>query len=196
MSRASEHVELELHLAVLGAQQLAEHGVLDRREVDVVQLGADDVGVGLELAVGERRVGLATLEEVVAQVVGVDRRDVEQEAEALGEQGQLVVHGQVGGAELRPGSAGPPSVTAASRARRAGRAVRRRGASWAQRSRSSCSSPVHSSMKVFLNSSASTHPTPRVAVVHPPGESAALEDDVLPGVERAAAERRRRGGPP
>ena len=159
MSRASQHVELELHLAVLGAQQLAEDGVLDRREVDVVQLGAYDGGIGLELAVGERRVGLATLQEVVAQVVGVDRRDVEQEAEALREQGQTVVHGQVGGAEprtrLRWAAVGHRSFS--SSMCRPGSAAAR--PSWAQRNRSASSSPVHSSMKVFLNSSASTQPT-------------------------------------
>ena len=68
-----EHVELQLHLAVLGAQQLPQHGVLDVAEVDGRQLGAYDVGVGLELAVGEVGIGVAPLEEAVAQVVGVDR---------------------------------------------------------------------------------------------------------------------------
>ena len=38
-----------------------------------VELGAYDVGVGLELAVGEVGIGVTALEEAVAQVVGVDR---------------------------------------------------------------------------------------------------------------------------
>lgn len=159
MSRSLEHVELQLHLAVLGAQQLAEDGVLDRPEVDVVELGAYDGGVGLELAVGERRVGLAALQEVVAQVVGVDGRDVEQEAEALGEQGQAVVHGQVGRAELRtrPGWVAVRHRSFSSSMCRPGSAAAR--PIWERRNRSAWSSPVHSSMKVFLNSSASTQPT-------------------------------------
>ena len=52
-----------------------------------------------------------------------------------------------------------------------------------QLSRSSSTSPVHSSIKVFLNSSASTQPDAGVAVVDPPGERATLEGDVLPGVD-------------
>ena len=151
-----EHVELQLHLAVLGAQQLTQHRVLDGAEVDGRQLGAYDVGVGLELAVGELGLGLATLDEVVAQVVGVDRRDVEEEAEAAGEQGELVVDREVGRTELRRS----PPLTAAAPAPRGGRAASPARAARRQLSRSSSTSPVHSSMKVFLNSSASTHPTP------------------------------------
>ena len=134
---------------------LAEHRVLDGAEVDGGQLGADDVGVGLELAVGEVGLGSAPREEVVAQVVGVDRGDVEQEAEALREQRQPVVDGEVGGAQL--GSVGIAHRSSPSSSYNPGRAAAR--PSCAHRNRSACSSPVHSSMKVFLNSSASTQPT-------------------------------------
>ena len=44
-SRACEHVELELELAVLGAQQVPERGVLDVGDVDVVQHRPDDLRV-------------------------------------------------------------------------------------------------------------------------------------------------------
>ena len=156
MSRASQHVELQLHLAVLGAQQLAEHRVVDPAEVDRVELGAHHRGVGVELAVGEVGLGLVPLEEVVAQVVGVDGGDVEQEAEALGEQREPVVDRQVGGAEPGPlAVAGHRSFASSSCSPGSAAA----SPSCTRRSRSSSSSPVHSSMNVFLNSSASTHPT-------------------------------------
>ena len=64
-------------------------GVIEERSALLLQtpqsLGAR---FGLDVRVGH-------------EVVGVDRGDVEQEAEALCEQGQAVVHGEVGGAQLR-----------------------------------------------------------------------------------------------
>ena len=139
---------------MLGPQQLAQHRVLDLADVDRVELGAYDVGVGVELAVGEAGVGLTALEEVVAQVVGVDGGDLEEEAEALRQQGEAVVDREVGGAQpgvaaahrSLPSSSCSPGSAAAS-------------PSCALRRRSSSTSPDHSSMKVFLNSRASTHPT-------------------------------------
>ena len=65
------------------------------------------------------------------------------------------VDGEVGGAQLR--SVGFAHRSSSSSSYSPGSAAAR--PSCAHRNRSACSSPVHSSMKVFLNSSASTQPT-------------------------------------
>ena len=155
-----EHLELELHLAVLGAQQVPERGVLDGGDVDVVQHRPDDLRVGLELAVGEVGLGVLALEEVVLDVVGVDRRDVEEEAEGPGELGQGVVDRAIGRRDLR-GLRRPGVRAHRSRARACsstGTVAPRARTVSARRSWST--SAVHSSMKVFLNSSARQQPTP------------------------------------
>ena len=121
-----------------------------------VQLGACDVRVGLQLAVGEGRVAQATFQEVVAEVVGVHGGDVEQEPVALRQQRQAMVDRQVTGAELGPATC--PGHRSRSSASWSPGSVADR-ASCAARSRASSSSPVHSSMNVFLNSSARTQPT-------------------------------------
>ena len=90
-----EHVELEGQLAVLVAQQRGDRGVGDRPDVDVRDDLLEDLGVGLDVAVAERRLPDLALEELCLDVVGVHRCDVEEEAHRARHLGQRVVDGEV-----------------------------------------------------------------------------------------------------
>lgn len=145
---------LPLQLALLGAQQVTEGEVLDARDVDGRELGGGDVRVGVEFAIGELRVGCAAVEVCRARLVGVDRGHFEQEEDAGGQLSQGVVDGQVGGAKFdRGGCHGSRSSSVSMPGRVAARLA------VAQAIFSSSGTPVHSSMKVFLNSRANTQPT-------------------------------------
>lgn len=95
----AEHLQLELELPVLGAQQVGERPVLDRRHVDRGQLLLQHLGLVGELAVGEGRLGDLAGQERLLHVVTVDRGDVQQEAEALRHLGELAVDREVRGGE-------------------------------------------------------------------------------------------------
>lgn len=148
---------------MLGAQQVLQGRVGHGTDVDLPQPGVEDIGRGVERPVGEAGLLVATFEVCRARHIDVERGHLEEETHSGGELGDLVVDGEVidaqptaavvpdcrgrsGGHRSRPSSSVSPGRVAA-------RLVR------AQAMAASSGTPVHSSMKVFLNSSASTQPT-------------------------------------
>lgn len=131
---------------------MPERRVFDGRDVDGRELRPGHVGVGLEVAIHEDRVTASLFVVCRARRPRVHRGHLKQEAQARRELRERVVHRQVLGAE--PHNLG--HVSAASSVAKPGRAAARFVRAQAIASRSG--TPVHSSMKVFLNSSANTQP--------------------------------------
>ena len=97
---AREHLELQAQLALLGEQQARQRRVADRLDRHLGEPLGGHGGVVLQVAVPERRARRPSLEPP-ADLGEVDRREVEQEAEAAGQVGQLTVDREVLGGEPR-----------------------------------------------------------------------------------------------
>ena len=145
----AQHLELQLQLAVLGLEQVREGRVRHRGRAHVGQSGGELGRVVPQRLVPEDRRG-PVLEEPLPGRDQVDRRDVEQKPDAGGHVRQLVVDGQILRTD-RFHHAVCPAMNSATFRETPPRASR-------SSSRCSCSgTPVHSSMKIFLNSSANVH---------------------------------------
>ena len=149
---ASQHLQLQLELAPLRREQVAERDIRRALHRDRREACLDDRRIVLQRGVDELG-GTPVVEEPTPGVEQVDGRDGEQEPDAGRDVGELVVDRQVVGTQPadrlhRSSPARTSSVGCTAAASAAASSVM-----WA-----TSGSPVHSSMKTFLNSMASTHP--------------------------------------
>ncbi len=92
-----QHLQLQRKLTSLGFKDSGESGVDDRCDADRGQSGAYHIGEVLDVSIYEIRFLSGGYEKLLAGLFDIDRGDIDQEAKALADGGELAVDRQVGG---------------------------------------------------------------------------------------------------